>query len=107
MMRVEEFDLTLDIKENLIIIDETLDIEDSCEQDPLDIEDSCEQDPLDIEGSCEQDSRQSMDDNVNTDPKHNEHDTVSTDVIDLLDHIQSYKGKQYKCDMCEFNSSYQ
>ena len=32
MMRVEEFDLTLDIKENLIIIDETRDIEYSCQQ---------------------------------------------------------------------------
>ena len=98
MMRVEEFDLTLDIKENLIIID-------SCEQDPLDIADSWEQDPLDIEDSCEQDSRQSMDDTVNTDLKQNGHDTVSTDVIDFLDHIQSYRGKQYKCDMCDLNSS--
>ena len=125
---VEEFDIigkeeTIDIKENLIIIDEAQDIEYSCEQ--------CDYKTTNIESRTQHmmtkhqglstmmcsnilnlpDPTQSGDDTVNTDVS-SRNDLQGTELglleeIDFLEHIQSYSGKMYSCGQCNFNSSYQ
>ena len=57
------------------------------------------------------DPTQSGDDTVNTEVS-SRNDLQGTELglleeIDILEHIQSYSGKKYSCDQCNFNSSYQ
>ena len=114
MVRGEEFDIigkeeTIDIKENLIIIEKTQDIEYSCEQ--------CDYKTTNIESRTQhmmtkhQGLSTMMCSNILNlpDPTQSGNDTVTTNVssrndlqgtelgwleeIDFLEHIQSYSGK--------------
>ena len=125
---LEEFDIigkeeTIDIKENIIIIDEAWDIEYSCEQ--------CDYKTTNSESltqhmmTIHQVLSSMMCSNILNlpNPTQCENDTVTSNVssqndlqgtelgwleeIIFLEHIQPYNGKMYSCNQCDFNSSYQ